>query len=310
MIRLLTIFVCIFLLASHLSALSIFDFDPYSKEATNVRHEINKNNVDFIKGYIQKRGGKLSKKEQILYLTEMFTDNNQNSRLSKDRCKSEIVDLLVNSNKSKSGSIRFSSPLSWGHQIYPKQILRVATDRNCPDTVKNLFSITKDEDVISLINGPKMRIGDKVYENFNAVVLKEAKTRGTLNRIEAVIYEYAQFFVKNKKSGKQTEDIRVTASDFHDAGMKALKIVDAKNAAIAYRQSPEGIRAQAIEIVEKINKQKALIEKQKKIASISGMVDKKILYDAGERIVKYEEQLQKVKNKYLRLTGTSLVLPN
>lgn len=72
--------------------------------------------------------------------------------------------------------------------------------------------------------------------------------------------------------------------------------------------TPEGLFDFACALVERINMADYLMERQKKIGQVSGVVNQAVLYNAGDMKVTSQEFLEQVKRKYAKKTGKALDL--
>ena len=72
-----------------------------------------------------------------------------------------------------------------------------------------------------------------------------------------------------------------------------------------YWNGPEGTFSQACDVYRQLQNQQGYIDHQKEVSRTSGVVNKKVLYDAGSMVVHFKNQLEPLKAKYKKQTGKS-----
>lgn len=268
----------------------LFPFNPDKKVETYVRE----NNLEKVTEYLNKKGNKLGKTEQLHYVSVALEDK---------VCRGEIVKALAETNGSTAHSEYQKGALK--HFIYPSGLLYKAAILNCSDAVSAIVRITPEDKVLkTLVGKPDSYRTPKNYQDH---IRRIDISKKNYDGFQKTYFEFEKYLDSKFESTKDTKFKEANNTLLRELEQK-LSSIERRKKYADYKKSPKGIKNRACELVARIAKQQEYIDHQKEISKVSGVYDKKVLYDAGERIVEYRKELKELKRQYKASSGRELDL--
>lgn len=216
-------------------------------------------------------------------------------------CRTDIVQLLIQKGlkpgelprkKSFGESLMNNSAASYSGK-YGNKNLTAAVSNSCLDVVNMIMPMMTPNDIAAASMNYKL-----------AIIEQRANDAATASRhaeiFKVLVSENKKYCKEGDSSNVNCRALAHLKNEF--AGMES------REQHRQYKESPEGILTAACETNSDIRYEQGIIDDENAIGRTSGVVNKRVLHEAGGRIVELKKELSMLKEEYRKKTGKTLSL--